>query len=389
MRSTEADGSECLTEIHDRPMPHVVHLTTVHVPFDTRIFHKECRTLVEAGYRVSLITSHPRHGPVDGVELIPVPRYSSRAARMTAGTWSVFRLARALQADLYHFHDPELLPMGVLLKQTTDGRVIYDAHENYARQLGARGWMPDALRGVLPRAAGMVEQASARSFDAVVCATEHIAALFPATRTVVVKNYPFRAAAEAEPDPRQYAPGNYQLIYTGGWSGHRGVYQIVQALGHVTLPDARLTLLGRCVDPGVQQQAMQLQGYARVDYHGMVPYDRLYQHMRSSAVGMICSQPQHDYDMAQPNKLFEYMSAGLPVIASNFPLWREVVEGSHCGLTVDPTRPQDIAEAIDRLLAAPQLRREMGENGRQAVLQTYNWNPEGQKLVQLYKELLH
>ncbi|MEW5987750.1 MAG: glycosyltransferase family 4 protein [Chloroflexota bacterium] len=359
------------------------------MPFDTRIFHKECRTLVAAGYRVSLVASHGRAETVGGVEMVPLPVYSRRAARIALSPWRVFRLARALKADLYHFHDPELLPVGVLLKWTTGARVIYDAHENYAQQMAARGWMPAYLRGLVPWLVGRLEQAAVRAFDAVVCATEHIAALFPQAKALVVKNYPLFDLTARPLSERPYAADNCRIIYTGGWSGHRGVCEIVEALGYVKNPDVRLSLLGRCPDPHVQERASRLPGYAKVDYYGMLPYDQLYEQLQAAAVGMVCNQPRHDYDLAQPNKLFEYMSAGLPVIASNFPLWREIVAGNQCGLMVDPTQPSAIAEAIDHLLANPETRRQMGANGRQAILTRYNWTVEGQKLVDLYDELLY
>ena len=367
---------------------HVAHLTTVHVPFDTRIFHKECRTLAEAGYRVTLLARHDRAETRDGVEIVPLPTYRSRPRRMLLGAWSAYRAARSLRADLYHFHDPELLPVGVLLKWTTNARVVYDVHENYAAQLGARGWMPDLLRPLLPPLVGLFEKLAARTFDAVVTATAHIAALFPRQKTVVVQNYPFADRAQTPPDDAAYAPGNSRLIYTGGWSNHRGIAEIVQAMNHVRHPDARLLVLGREVDPFVHEAAQAEPGYARVDYHGMVPYDELYQAMRTAAVGLVCNQPGYDYDKSQPNKLFEYMSAGLPVIASHFPLWKEVVEGNACGLTVEPTRPAAIAAAVDELLADPERRRRMGHNGRRAVLERYNWAVEGRKLRNLYEELL-
>ena len=369
-------------------MPHIVHLSTVHGPFDTRIFQKECRTLAEAGYRVTFLVPHARRETADGVDILPLPRIARRERRILLAPWHAFRAARALPADLYHFHDPELLPIGVLLRWTTRARVVYDAHENYARQMSGRDWMPRPLKRILPRLVGAVERWAIRRLDAVVCATEHIAAQFPRARTAVVKNYPLLKMSPAEPDPAQFDPANVTVLYTGGWTEHRGVYQLVQAMEHVATPGARLLLLGKCVSPALQERAQSLPGYARVDYRGTVPFAEVYRHMRRAAIGLICNQPRHDYEMAQPNKLFEYMSAGLPVIASHFPRWKEVVEGNDCGLTVDPTRPQEIARAIDTLLSQPDRRREMGRNGLQAVQTTYNWQAEGRKLLQLYQELL-
>jgi glycosyltransferase involved in cell wall biosynthesis len=367
--------------------PRVTHLTTVHRPFDTRISQKECRSLADAGYPVSLVARHTERETVDGVEIIPLPRYANRFVRILAAPLSAFRLARRTQAEIYHFHDPELLLVGVLLKWTTRAKVVYDVHENHSKKMRSREWMHPALR--LPASFGVkiVERLTVPLFDALVCTTEHIAALFPfSRRRIVVKNYPpLRATFPS--DASQYAPDNHRVIYTGGWTDHRGIYQIIQALEYVRSPHVRLTLLGPLVDPHVQENAKSLPGYTRVDYLGTVPFSDVLTHLSASAVGLVCNQPEHDYDKAQPNKLFEYMAAGLPVVASNFPLWREIVEGSQCGLTVDPAQPREIAQAIDTLLQNPRLRAEMGRNGRKAAVNNYNWASESKKLTALYMEI--
>jgi glycosyltransferase involved in cell wall biosynthesis len=172
-------------------------------------------------------------------------------------------------------------------------------------------------------------------------------------------------------------------------TNHRGVYQIVEALRYVRSPNVVLILLGKATDREAEEAIRGSAGFESVDYRGLVPYGEMYEHLRSAAIGLICSQPTHGYDLAQPNKLFEYMSAGLPVIASNFDLWQKIVEGNKCGVTVDPTSPQQIAAAVDRLLADPELRKQMGQNAKRAVYETYNWEQESLKLLALYQEVLN
>lgn len=369
-------------------MPHIVHLTTVHLPFDTRIFQKECRTLAQSGYKVSLIATHPKIETVDGVEIVPLPRFRSRGFRILLSPWAAFRVARQLQADLYHFHDPELLLTGVLLKWTTKAKVIYDVHENHPKKIQARSWLPRPFKKIVSLILTIIERLSIKTFDAIVAVTEHIAARFPASKTIIVKNYPLLKMTENKTDGTQYETNNHTLIYTGGWTDHRGIYQVVQALEHVTTPDVKLILLGRVIDAHVQEKAKALPGYSKVEYLGLVPYKQLYSLLQTVAVGFVCNQAVHDYDLAQPNKLFEYMSTGLPIIASHFPLWQEIVEGNTCGLTVDSTKPKEIAKAVDYLLSNADLRKEMGENGYKAVNDIYNWGIEGEKLLDLYKGLL-
>jgi glycosyltransferase involved in cell wall biosynthesis len=290
---------------------------------------------------------------------------------------------------LYHFHDPELLPIGVLLKLTTGARVIYDVHENHAQKILSREWLPRPLRRVASLGARLAEVASVPFFDGIVPVTEDIAAQFSHPRTVIVKNYPLLEKLTHEGSDQQGQRDESALLYTGGLTRHRGAAQIIQAMAFVQTSRAELIILGRSEDPESEARMRAFPGFRRVDYRGAVPFEEVYHQMRSSAIGLVCNQPGYDYELAQPNKLFEYMSAGLPVIASDFDLWREVVEGNNCGVTVDPTSPQDIANAVDYLLTRPDLRRQMGENGRRAVLESYNWRTESQKLLRLYEELLN
>ena len=90
---------------------------------------------------------------------------------------------------------------------------------------------------------------------------------------------------------------------------------------------------------------------------------------------------------AQPNKMFEYMSAGIPVIASDFARWREVIDEKDCGLCVDPLDSLAIARAIDELIINPDKAQRMGENGRSAVESQYNWPAEEKKLLSFYSSI--
>lgn len=369
-------------------MKRIVHLTSAHTPFDIRIFHKECRTLAQSGYRVSLIAPHTTFEVVDGVEIIPIPHPRRRLVRMTRGVWTVYRAACRLQADLYHFHEPELVPVGILLKLTTRARVVYDVHENYARKVQAKEWLPRPLRGIVSWGIRLFEDVAAALVDGVVTATEHIAVRFPPAKTQVVKNYALLSMTALSSDNQRTYEGNHTLIYTGGLASHKGIYQIIQALAYVQTPQVELIVLGGH-DRETAEAIQQLPGWSRVHYYGRVPYETIYRYLHSAAVGLVCNQPVHDYDLAQPNKLFEYMAAGLPVIASNFDLWKEIFEGNECGVTVDPTSPEQIAKAIDYLLSHPEIRRKMGDNARRAVQEKYNWERESLKLLSLYREVLH
>ena len=368
-------------------MRKVVHLTTVHPPFDTRIFHKEAKTLVRAGYEVTLIAQHERDEVVDGVKIVALPKPKNRFTRIFGLTWRAFWLALRQKAEVYHFHDPELLPIGVLLKLFSRAKVIYDVHEDVPEQILTKHWIAKHLRRAVATGFNMVEKLLARAMDAAVAATEGIAEKFARFSPVVVHNYPDLGMLP-NPSIGKDRDGKV-LVYVGGISKLRGAFEMVRALEHLTHIDGlRLDLIGRFEPGDLEEELQVLPGYRRVRFLGWLRWAEAWQCAQGAVAGLVLFHPAPNHERSLPNKLFEYMAAGLPVIASNFPLWKEIVEGNKCGLCVDPLNPKEIAKANEYLLAHPEEARRMGENGRRAVVEKYNWDMEGKKPLKLYEELL-
>jgi len=366
----------------------VLHITTVHPPFDTRIFHKQAKTLARAGYEVVLIAQHDGDEMVDGVKIVALPKPRNRFARMFGLTWRAFHLSLRERADVYHFHDPELLPIGVLLKIFTRAKVIYDVHEDVPEQILTKHWIPCLLRRPLAGVFNTFEKLLARALDAVVVATEGIAEKFAHLKPIVIHNYPDLGMLPNS--STRHGEGKEKvLVYVGGISKIRGAIEMVRALENLNSAwDVRLDLIGKFEPPELEQELQALPGYQRVRFLGWMPPERVYTHLAKADVGLVCLHPEPRFMVAWPVKLFEYMAAGLPVVASNFPLWKEIVEGNRCGITVDPLDPKAIAQAIEYLLTHPEEARRMGENGRRAVEEKYNWEKEAEKLLALYKELV-
>lgn len=366
----------------------ICHLTTVHRVFDVRIFRKQAKALAEAGYNVTLIAQHDRHETVDGIKIVSLPRPKNRFQRIFVTTWQAFCLALRQRARVYHFHDPELLPVGVLLKLLTHAKVVYDVHEDYSQAIRTKYWISKPWRAILARLFHFIEQLASRSLDAIVSVTEAIQSHFPAQKTVLVKNYPileFAGIPRRHPSQRN----SLVLIYVGGLIRLRGIYELVQALELLNSHwDVRLELLGQFIEPTFEQKVRALKGFQQVQFCGWVPYREVFLHLQRADIGFVLFHPVPNHMEALPTKLFEYMSAGLPVIVSHFPLWREIVEGNQCGVTVNPLDPQDIASAIEYLWQRPELRCRMGQSGRQAVQAKYNWEVEAKKLTELYEKLL-
>jgi glycosyltransferase involved in cell wall biosynthesis len=365
----------------------IAHLTSVHSLYDIRIFHKECKSLTQSGYQVTLIVPHEGNEVVDGVKIKSVPKPKNRFDRMTRVLWRVYWMAIEEKAHLYHFHDPELIVIGILLKLLRK-KVIYDVHEDVPRQMFSKRWIHPTLRSVIAWSAALTEWIGGQCFDGVNAATPTIAQRFPPCKTVTVRNFPFLSELVQD----QFIPYKQRppvLIYVGGISEYRGAKDMVQAVG--LLPShlrARLQLAGDFSPTGFEEELKCLPGWERVDFLGWQSREHVFKLLGRARIGLVTLHPIINYLTSYPIKLFEYMCAGLPVIASDFPLWRKIVEDAGCGLLVDPLDSGSIAEAIQWLLVHPEEAEAMGRRGQDAVRKYYNWDTEAKKLVAFYRAIL-
>lgn len=367
--------------------PHIVHFSSVHQVTDVRVFLKECRSLADAGYRVTLVARGAESGIEDGVQRIPVSQNArgGRVGRMLLGTAQVVRRAWAQDADLYHFHDPELIPFALLMK-LFGKKVVYDAHESIRDQLLSKPYLPRWSRKPISRIVGLLEDFAIRRFDGVVTATPHIAEILHTPHTVTVGNFPVSEEISEKTDGDLRAPG--KVVFIGGFTAIRGAREMVQAIGLVNkyMP-ARLTVCGT-MPAAVRAEVEALPEWEFVEDLGWQDRSSTQQHRATASCGLCVFHPEPNHTEALPNKLFEYMGAGLPVVASDFPYWRQFVRDIGAGVMVDPLDPQSIANGILEIIGDPERAREMGEAGAATVRDRFNWDSEVQKLVQLYERIV-
>lgn len=405
MTSARHDDSATGAAAPDGPRS-VVHVSVVHRANDVRVFDKECRTLAAAGYRVTLY-ARTEQGPYesDGVRVVPaVPpsdgsgRSPGRLHRMTVGVWGLLRPLLAERADIYHLHDPELMPLGLALRLCGKA-VVYDAHEDLPAQVLGKQWIPGPLRRIVAGASWLAVRLLGSGFDAVIAATPTVAEAYgypDSRRTDVVHNYPVLV------DDGRFVPYDQRpldLVYVGGVSELRGFSAMLDAMPLIRqrLPEARLHLVGpflhqhtRSGEPMRDRlRAPELAG--AVEYHGLLPPASARAVMGNSRVGLAVLHRTKAHEDSIPNKLFEYMAETLPVVASDFPLWAGILGSTDTGVVVDPDAPdlaQRLADAALDLLTEPAKAAAMAERGRNAVVGTYSWGSEAGTLLARYDTIL-
>ena len=364
----------------------VVHLTSAHPRFDVRVFYKECQSLNRAGYSLALVAADGNGSEIlDGISIIDVGYRSGRLSRMLGTTRRIYRTALKLNADVYHLHDPELIPVGVKLKKRGK-KVIFDAHEDLPKQILGKPYLNRVSKLVLSKLLSVYERYACSKFDGIICATPSIRDKFRAINrnSLDVNNFPI--LGELSMGRLEKAVRKPNVCFVGGMSRIRGVREVIQAFDLVS-SGARLQLAGKV--PDFVDNEIQNKKKPNVDALGHLDRSDVAALMANSVAGVVTFLPSPNHMESQPNKMFEYMSAGLPVIGSNFRLWRDILEANQCGICVDPSSPEEIAKAVDYLVTHPEEAEQMGLNGQRAVEQIYNWPVEEKKLLDFYQSLLN
>jgi glycosyltransferase involved in cell wall biosynthesis len=369
----------------------VTHVSIIHRSDDNRILQKECRALAAAGYEVHLLVPGPGSKRVHGVRLHAVserngrPRARHQPARFLKAVVVAFRL----RPSVYHLHDAHLIPLGLLLK-LAGARVVYDVHENYAAHARTK-LAGHPLRGRLKALMWNVLESMARaSFDAFVCASPALAERFPPGKTELVGNFPRHRDFDLNGSTRPYRERPNTLVYSGAITEIRSFWETLRALE--LLPeglDCRLRMVGGFRNQRVESAARALSVWDRVELLPWRSLPEVIPELLGARAGLALLYPLPNHmDAMRSNKLFEYMAAGIPVIAPDMPRWREIVLGSGCGLVVDPRDPAAIAGAIEHLLTHPEQAEEMGRRGRAAVAAEFNWDGDSERLLSFYRALL-
>jgi glycosyltransferase involved in cell wall biosynthesis len=366
-------------------MTKITHVTSAHPRDDIRIFTKECLTLCDRFGDVMLVVADGNGNDIfERLKIVDVGKsHSGRVKRMLLASRSVAMMALQNQSSIVHFHDPEIIPWALLLKRR-GLKVVYDVHEDVPRQILEKHWIPRPLRKMISRIFEKFENYAVEKFDGVVAATPVIRERFVGLNANVVNVCNFPITSEFVSGV-PWESRNNEICYIGSLSRNRGIESLISSLVDAK---TRLNLAGSWSDDGLKQSISSNPGWAFVNELGSLDRSGVSSVLSRSKVGIVTLFPTKNYVDSLPIKLFEYMAAGIPVIASDFPRWRQIVEQAKCGLLVDPYDSAAIGQAIRWILEHQDEAKVMGESGRKAVAERYNWDFEAKKLVTLYEDLL-
>ena len=358
----------------------VVMLANGHTPFDTRIFVKEARTLKHAGYDVSIIVPHDQDEAKDGIPVIATAPFGGGFDKLFLSPWRI--LGKALKQprrSVFVIHDSEILFIGILLK-LAGRKVVYDAHEDTPLQISYQHWIPRPLRKPYGWLYFMIEKVCGWMFDAIMVAEPIIARYFPKQKTYLVRNFPSAISFREHPG-MPYAARKNWMTYVGALTEPRGLYEMLDGAKAAEATASFDFVLGGKFSPQ-SLEADVLKRY-RVNFLGWVSYTGLVDLLFESKVGIIIPHPNPRYVTNYPVKLFEFMAAGLPVIASKEGEAAQFVQECNGGILVNPLDINEVRDAIVWLFSHPEEAEAMGKRGQKLIFEKYNWEKEEETLLRV------
>ena len=365
----------------------ILHITTAHQSNDNRIFQKQVSSLKKAGFDISLIAQGNSDEKVNDITIYTVPFSKNRFDRFIFTNLRILLRTIKINPRICHFHDPDFIFSAVILRMLGK-KVIYDVHEDVPKQIMSKSWIPKLLRKFIAILFNVIEKISSYFFFSyIVTATDSISKRFNKDKVVVVHNYP--RLEEYENISVDYLNRENAIIYIGGISRIRGVNEMIDAFLKLKTQNVKFYLAGPFDNNNLKNNILdKINSIPNIEYLGFLNRVEVARYLSQSRLGLVLFHPEPNHIEAGPNKIFEYMSAKLPVLGSNFDLWKSIIINNNCGLLVDPLDSDKIAESIDWVLNNQEKAQVFGENGRNMVSTKFNWKVEENKLIGLYNKLL-
>jgi glycosyltransferase involved in cell wall biosynthesis len=365
----------------------VCHLTSVHDRFDARIFQKECRSLSNAGYEVILVVADGKgESVVDNIHIYDVGLENNRFKRFFSTIHKIKNRAISLDCDVYHFHDPELIFVGLALKKMGK-KVIFDMHENIPADISEKEYIPVILRKILSVIYEQLEIYAVKRFDGIVSTRRSINDRLKGFNKNIklVTNFP-----EIEKIIEKKNNEINIICFAGAIVPNWRHKEIILAIENI---DNVRYLLAGPADINYLEELKTLKGWSKVDYLGIIPFKDVLEMYKKATLGVAiyvyCKNMDGTTGNLANTKLFEFMNWEIPIVCTDYSLWKQiVVEDEECGICVSPYKVNEISDAIKYILNNPEIAKEMGKRGRKAMINKYNWQNQEQILIELYNQVL-
>lgn len=363
--------------------------------YDIRVYHKEAKTLINEGWEVYLITQSNNNRinliSEEDICIVEIPKPSNLINRIL-NIVNIYKLSSSLNGYIYHFHNPDTIPIAILVK-LSGKKVVYDTHEDFALRIKSRDWLPLVLRTVLRGVIIVGEYILSIILDKVIVTQSQIVKRMFSDNVIIVENAPIidnkltglaRNYAESLENDR-----SYRLIYIGVIGETRGIANIIESLCILNKSfNCRLWLIGPCHSDYVAKLKM-LTGWKYVDHISYIPLYQAYGYVLRSDIGIVTIKDVVDHSVTSPNKLFEYQMLGKPFIASNFKHWMSICGKKQSGLFVDPDNINEIVSSVVYYFNNPKIAKIHGENGKEFINNEFNWDIESIKIINLYNEIVN
>lgn len=367
----------------------VSHLSSHHSPTSVRIFKKQCRSLSNAGFDVVYIVPGNGESVIDGVQFDYIKPSKGLLNRLFIKPLKIYLKARNNNSIVYHFHDPELIFFGLLLK-LRGKKVIYDIHEDLPAKIESinKPKIKKFLK-LVSFVIGKFEKYAVNIFDMNVTVNEEIKLRFNSGNVEIVTNYPI---VELFKEVRTQKDVVHNLngktfVYTGLLNEIRGIKQIIEALSLIDEDEqVQLILLGSWENESYRNECESLKGWKKTKYKGMLPLEEAYNEIINADFTIINFLPLKNHLNSMPNKAFEYMAAGKPIIMSDFPYWKKLFK--ECAIFVNPEDPISISKGIETMIKYQSLRNNLGQNAKSMIEEKYSWEAESKKLLKIYSRLV-
>lgn len=365
----------------------ICHITSAHNSNDIRIFQKECRSLAGVDDFDVFLVAKGDSRIEKGVQVKGVGNSGGRLKRMLFFARKVYKAAISINADIYHFHDPELLPYAKKLKKK--GKIVFfDSHENTYEQIMIREYIPTTLRRTIGKLYYKYETSVCKKIDGVIFPCP-VNGKHPfdgrATRCIYINNYPIIQSSIAEKKWKW----DIKICYVGSLSEPRGVTTLLEAYKRIN-KRTDLILAGKFETEEYKQTLLEEGLLEKVDYRGVCNSEEVKQIYEEASVGLSTLHNVGQYPKLGtfPTKVYEYMANGLAVIVSEYPYSQKMMAEEKIGKCVDPANINSIASAIEYMLENRDMAQRMGEIGKRLSIEKYNWDNEFFKLKELYDEVI-